>query len=92
LEKVKQEALKYNSLKELSNHNHSAYCRALKNDWIKDIIGHMTGGNTKWTLDKLVDVLGDHPKNEWRKVSPAAHKYIKRHNLEKEFMKKLNLS
>lgn len=82
LEKIHEVALGCNSIKELSKKNPSAYIRALKNDWIKDITKHMTGGNTKWTVPKLVELLGKHPKKEWNKISPAACRYMRRHKID----------
>lgn len=88
-EKIKEEALKYNSIIDMSRNSTSAYHIALKNKWLDSIIGHMTGGNTKWTLPKLVEVLSQYPKNEWSRKCAAAHKYIKRHNLEEKVMEQI---
>ena len=51
----------------------------------------MTGGNKKWTVEKLVEVLAKHDSKKWYKVNEckAAFAYMKRHNLTKYIMKKL---
>lgn len=91
-EAVKAEAMKYNSIKDLQKNNSSAYCTALKNKWLMDIIGHMDGGNTKWNIEKLVGVLSKYPKNQWYKYkdAQAAFTYVKRHNLTNMIEKELN--
>ena len=80
---VAKEALKYNSIKELQIKSPSAYNTAIRKKWLLDVINHMNGGNTKWTLEKLVDVLSQHPKNKWYKTKEcqAAFVYIKRHKI-----------
>ena len=40
-EKCREEALKYQTRKDFSFHNHSAYARSIKNGWIEEICGHM---------------------------------------------------
>jgi hypothetical protein len=82
-ERVKEEALKYNSIKEFREKNRSAYFKAVYSKWLVDVIGHMTGGNTKWTLEKIVDRLSKHDKNSWYKdpTCRAAYYYMKRHNI-----------
>lgn len=88
---VFSEALKYNSIKELQTNSPSAYHTAIRNKWLMDVISHMKGGNTKWTIDKLVDVLSKHPKNKWYKIKEchAAFIYMKRHKLENVVIEKL---
>ena len=87
-ENVHNEALKYNSIKELQIKSPSAYNTAIRNKWLMDIIGHMKGGNTKWTIDKLIDVLSKHPKNKWYKIKEcqAAFIYIKRHKIQDKIL------
>ena len=91
-ENVQKEALKYNSIKEMQKGSTSAYITALNKKWLNDIVGHMKGGYTKWTTDKLVDVLSKHPKKEWRfvKECKAACVYIKRHKIEDKIMNMLD--
>lgn len=88
---VSKEALKYNSIKDLQRNNPSAYNTAIRNKWLMDVIGHMSGGNTKWTIDKLVNVLSKHPKNKWYKIKEchAAFVYMKRHKLQNEVLEKI---
>lgn len=82
-ERVKEEALKYNSIKEFKENNRNAYFKAVYSKWLVDVIGHMTGGNTKWTLEKIVERLSQHDKNSWYKNPScrAAYYYMKRHNI-----------
>ena len=56
------------------------------------VIEHMEGGYTKWTTEKLVEVLSKHPKKEWTKVKEckAACVYIKRHKIEDKVMNMLS--
>jgi hypothetical protein len=90
-EKVKVEALRYNSIKEFKEGNRSAYFKAVYSKWLLDIIGHMTGGNTKWTIEKLVSVLKNYEINRWYKTpeckAPLA--YIKRHKIEEQVLNEL---
>jgi hypothetical protein len=81
-EKVKEEALKYSSIKEMSEKNPTIYVKSLKNNWLELIIGHMNKGYKKWTIEKLMEEVSKYPKNQLYKKSPAAHRYIKRHKLE----------
>jgi hypothetical protein len=91
-ENVKKEALKYNSIKELQTKSSSAYNTAIRKKWLVDIIGHMNGGNTKWTLEKLVETLSQHPKNKWYKIKEcqAAFVYIKRHKIKGKVLELLD--
>jgi hypothetical protein len=91
-ENVSNEALKYNSIKELQIKSPSAYNTAIRKKWLLNIISHMNGGNTKWTLDKLVDVLSQHPKNKWYKTKEcqAAFVYIKRHKIKDKVLELLD--
>jgi hypothetical protein len=90
-DKVKDEALKYNSIKEFKEGNRNAYFKAVYSKWLLEIIGHMTGGNTKWTLEKLVGVLKKHESSRWYKIpeckAPLA--YIKRHKIEDKVLDEL---
>jgi len=91
-ENVKKEALKYNSIKELQIKSSSAYNTAIRKKWLLDIIGHMNGGNTKWTLEKLVGVLSKHPQNKWYKIKECqtAFVYIKRHKIKDKVLELLD--
>ena len=91
-ENVSKEALKYNSIKELQQKSPSAYNTAIRKKWLLNVIGHMNGGNTKWTLEKLVDVLSQHPKKKWYKTKEcqAAFIYIKRHKIKDKVLELLN--
>jgi hypothetical protein len=91
-ENTKKEALKYNSIKELQTKSSSAYNAAIRKKWLMDIIGHMDGGYTKWTLEKLVNVLSQYPKNKWStaKECKTAYVYIKRHKIEDKVLELLN--
>jgi len=66
-EKCKKEALKYNTRSEFNFNNASAYCSALKNNWLNDISSHML-----LTIRK--------PKGYWTKelVHKEALKYQRR--------------
>jgi hypothetical protein len=90
-EAVAKEALKYNSIKDLQKNNSSAYNVAIRNKWLMDVIGHMNGGNTKWTIEKLIDVLSKYPKNKWYKTKEChtAFVYMKRHKLQDKVLEKL---
>ena len=90
-EKIKNEASKYNSIKEFANANRSAYYKAIYSKWLLHVIDHMDGGYKKWTLDKIVDVLKKYDKNEWYKIKEckAPIAYIKRHNLQDALEKKM---
>jgi hypothetical protein len=90
-EKVREEALKYNSIKEFKEGNRNAYFKAVYSKWLTDIIGHMTGGNTKWTLEKIVDKLSQYDKRVWYRDPNcrAAFYYMKRHNISDKVMKEL---
>jgi len=87
-DKVKEEFLKYDSIKELSKNNPTVYVKALKNKWLKEIATHMTKGYKKWTIEKLVEEVSKYPKTQLYKKCPAALQYIKRHKLEKQIFKK----
>lgn len=91
-DKVAEEAKKYNSISELQRNNPSAYNTAIRNKWLMSVIGHMKGGNTKWTIDKLVDVLSKHPKKEWYKIKEchAAFVYMKRHQLQNKILQEID--
>jgi hypothetical protein len=81
-DKVKEEALKYQSIKDLAKSNPTIYQKALREDWLDLIIGHMTKGYTKWTIERLTEEASKYPKNKLYKGNPAANLYIKRHKLE----------
>jgi hypothetical protein len=90
-EKVRNEALKYNSIKDFATGNRAAYFKAVYSKWLLQVIDHMDGGYTKWTLDKIVDVLKNHQPSNWYKIKEckAPLAYIKRHNLQNELEEKL---
>ena len=92
-EKVKQEALKYNSIGEFKDNNRGAYFKAIYSKWLMDVIGHMTGGNRKWNVDKLVEVLKKHDSKKWYKINEckAAFAYMKRHNLTNDVLNKIKV-
>jgi hypothetical protein len=52
----------------------------------------MNGGNTKWTLEKLVEVLSKHPQNKWYKIKECqtAFVYIKRHKIKDKVLELLD--
>jgi hypothetical protein len=86
-EKCKEEALKYNSINELAKKNPTVYVKALREKWLDSIVGHMTKGYKRWTIEKLVEEVSKHPKNQLYKKSGAALMYIKRHKLENQVFK-----
>ena len=91
-DRVKEEALKYKSIKDFKNNNRNAYFKAVYSKWLLDVIGHMTEGNTKWTIDKIVDKLSQYDKKIWYKTPEckAAYYYMKRHDITDNVMTKLN--
>jgi hypothetical protein len=90
-EKVRKEALKYNSIKEFANNSRPAYFKAVYSKWLLEIIGHMKGGYTKWTVEKVAEVLKNYEQKNWYKIKEckAPLAYIKRHKLENELEIKL---
>ena len=91
-DKVKEEALKYNSIKDFAKGNRPAYFKAIYSKWLLDVIGHMTGGNTKWTLEKIVEKLSQFDQKLWYKAPEcrAAYYYMKRHNITNKVINELN--
>jgi hypothetical protein len=90
-ERVREEALKYNSIKEFKENNRNAYFKAVYSKWLSDVITHMTGGNTKWTLEKIVEKLSQHDRRSWYKDPNcrAAYYYMKRHDISDKVMNEL---
>jgi hypothetical protein len=90
-EKVKEEALKYKSIKEFATNSRSAYFKAVYSKWLLQLIDHMDGGYTKWTLEKIVQVLKNHDPKNWYKTKEckAPLAYAKRHGIFEEVQKKL---
>ena len=91
-EKVKNEALKYNSIKDFAKNSRPAYFKAVYSKWLMEIVGHMEGGYTKWTLEKIVDILSKYEAKEWYKIKEckAPLAFIKRHNLQDQLNEKLS--
>jgi hypothetical protein len=91
-DRVKEEALKYKSIKDFKNNNRNAYFKAVYSKWLLDVIGHMTEGNTKWTVDKVADKLSQYDKKIWYKTPEckAAYYYMKRHDITNKVMSKLD--
>ena len=87
-EKVQQEAKKYNSRKEFGLKSPSAYQKALDMKWIDKISTHMKKGYTKWTKEKMMEIISDcHDMNDVKKKSAALYIYITRHKLQKELFR-----
>lgn len=77
LERVKEEALKYNSRNEFKINSPSAYIIANRNKWLNDVCYHMTGGrklNGYWTLERVKEeALKYRTKKEFEKGSISAY-------------------
>lgn len=87
-EKVKEEAEKYNSRKEFGRMSPSAYQKALEMNWMNSISTHMGGGYTKWTKEKMLEIISDcRNMTDIKKRSAALYVYITRHKLQKKFFK-----
>ncbi len=82
-DKVKEEALKYESRKEFGLNSPSAYQKALEMKWMDEISIHMSKGYTKWTKEKMMEIASQcSDMTELKKKSAALYIYIKRHKLE----------
>jgi hypothetical protein len=87
-EKVRDEAKKYKSRKEFGLKSPSAYQKALEMKWMDAISGHMKLGYTKWTKEKMLDIIKEcHDMADVKKKSGALYVYIMRHKLQKELFK-----
>lgn len=93
-DKVKEEALKYNSIKDFASNSRSAYFKAVYSKWLLQLIDHMEGGYTKWTLEKICDVLKKYEPKMWYKTKEckAPLAYAKRHGIIEDVQKKLKTS
>jgi len=87
-ERVKKEAKKYDSKKEFGVKCPSAYQRAITMEWMDKISSHMKNGYTKWTKEKMFEIISD-CKNmkDVKKKSSALYVYIKRHKIQDQFFK-----
>lgn len=82
-EKVKKEAEKYKTRKEFGKNNPSAYQRAIAMEWMDAISSHMIKGYTKWTKEKMMEIISDcKTMKDIKEKSPSLYVYIKRHNLQ----------
>lgn len=87
-DKVKKEAEKYKSRKEFGLMCPSAYQRAITMEWMDEISSHMKKGYTKWTKEKMMEMISDcKSMKDVKKKSSALYVYIKRHNLQEELFK-----
>ena len=85
-ERVKEEAQKYESKKEFGSNSPSAYQRAITMEWMDNISVHMKNGYTKWTKEKMIEIISEcQSMKDVKKKSTALYSHIKRHNLQKEF-------
>lgn len=88
-EKVRDEAKKYSSRKEFGLKSPSAYQKALEMEWMDQISTHMKNGYTKWTKERMMEILSDcKSMKDVKKKSGALYIYIMRHRLQKELFKK----
>lgn len=87
-DRVKKEAKKYNSKKEFGMKCPSAYQRAITMEWMDKISSHMKSGYTKWTKEKMMQIISEcKSMKDVKRKSSALYVYIKRHNLQEEFFK-----
>jgi hypothetical protein len=85
-DEMKEKASKCTSRKEFGEKYPSAYQKALKLKLMDELSIHMKNGYTKWTKEKINEILSDSPTlKDLRKKCPALFIYIKRHKLEKEY-------
>jgi hypothetical protein len=84
LERVTEEAKKYDSRKEFGVMSPSAYQKALEMKWMDSISNHMKGGYTKWTKEKMLEIIsGCRNMRDIKKRSAALYIYVTRHKLQK---------
>ena len=95
LEKCKEDALKYNSIKEWNKFSSSAYNISKSNKWLKECCGHMNRSikipMSYWTLEKCKeDALKYNGRYEWQKKSRGAYQSAYKNGwLDKFFPKKI---
>jgi len=78
-DKVKNEALKYKTRKEFGQNSPSAYQRAITMEWIDQITTHMEKGYTKWTKEKMMEIISECKTiKDVKQKSPSLYVYIKR--------------
>lgn len=87
-DRVRKEAKKYKSKKEFGTKCPSAYQRAITMEWMDKISSHMENGYTKWTREKMMEIISEcKSMKDVKKKSTALYVYIKRHKLQEEFFK-----
>jgi hypothetical protein len=79
LDKVREEALKFNSKVEFKDKSVNAYYSATRNGWLDDVCSHMVAGkkpNGYWTIDKVrEEALKFSSRSEFKKKSSSAYSY-----------------
>lgn len=77
IDKVKEEALKYNTRNEFRINSKSAYSMAHRSGYLDDVCSHMLGGrkpNGYWNIDKVrEEALKFNTRNDFKKGSPGAY-------------------
>lgn len=78
-DKLRKEALKYQTKSEFEKSNASAYVIAKRKQYLDDICSHMVCGRTKWTREKLfVEASKYCTRNDFHKGSPNAYSSAQR--------------
>jgi predicted GIY-YIG superfamily endonuclease len=85
IDKLREEALKYNTKKDFERGVKSAYQIAYKNGWLDDVCSHMVSSrkpNGYWTIDRIKEeALKYKSRNDFKKGSPSAYSKALANNL-----------
>ena len=69
IDKVREEALKFNKRSDFQKCSLSAYSIAHKNGWLDDVCSHMNLSNEKWTFDKVKkEALKFNKRRDFKKI------------------------
>lgn len=73
-EKVRDEALKYNTKKEFATKSQQAYKISKKNGWFDEITRHMLLKHENWSLEKIMDIAKNYETmNQFKKNNIKAY-------------------